>query len=57
MSTVLPPLSEPGRLRLARCVVEDGWSLRRAAERFPGCGHDDGPRGLPLPHDRAAAHR
>ena len=28
------PLSELGRLRLARCVVDDGWSLRRAAERF-----------------------
>lgn len=28
------PLSETGRLRLARCVVEDRWSLRRAAERF-----------------------
>jgi transposase InsO family protein len=28
------PLSETGRLRPARCVVEDGWSLRRAAERF-----------------------
>jgi transposase InsO family protein len=28
------PLSETGRLRLARCVVIDGWSLRRAAERF-----------------------
>ena len=28
------PLSETGRLRLARCVVEDGWSYRRAAERF-----------------------
>jgi transposase InsO family protein len=27
-------LSEIGRLRLARCVVEDGWPLRRAAERF-----------------------
>jgi integrase len=26
------PLSETGRLRLARCVVEDGWSLRRAAK-------------------------
>jgi hypothetical protein len=23
-----------GRLALARCVVDDGWSLRRAAERF-----------------------
>jgi transposase InsO family protein len=28
------PLSGLGRLRLASCVVEDGWSLRRAAERF-----------------------
>jgi transposase-like protein len=28
------PLSETGRLRLARCVVEQGWPLRRAAERF-----------------------
>ena len=28
------PLSETGRLRLARCVVDDGWPLRRAAERF-----------------------
>jgi transposase-like protein len=30
-------LSETGRLRLARCVVEDGWSYRRAAERFQVC--------------------
>ena len=28
------PLSETGRLRLARCIVDDGWPLRRAAERF-----------------------
>ncbi len=28
------PLSETGRLRLARSVVDDGWSLRRVAERF-----------------------
>ena len=28
------PLSPTGRLRLARCVVEEGWPLRRAAERF-----------------------
>ena len=27
-------LTPKGRLALARCVVEDGWSLRRAAERF-----------------------
>ncbi|WP_189094733.1 IS481 family transposase, partial [Nocardia jinanensis] len=34
MSHPNAPLSELGRLRLARCVVEDGWPLRRAAERF-----------------------
>jgi len=28
------PLTETGRLRLARCAVEDGWPIRRAAERF-----------------------
>lgn len=28
------PLTETGRLRLAKCVVEDGWPLRRAADRF-----------------------
>jgi transposase InsO family protein len=28
------PLTETGRLRLARYVVDDGWPLRRAAERF-----------------------
>ena len=28
------PLSETGRLRLARCVVDQGWPIRRAAERF-----------------------
>lgn len=28
------PLTELGRLRLARCVVDDGWPLHRAAERF-----------------------
>jgi transposase InsO family protein len=28
------PLTELGRLRLAQCVVDDGWPLRRAAERF-----------------------
>ena len=27
-------LTPRGRLALARCVVDDGWSLRRAAERF-----------------------
>jgi transposase InsO family protein len=28
------PLTPTGRLRLARCVVDDGWNERRAAERF-----------------------
>jgi transposase InsO family protein len=28
------PLAVEGRLRLARCVVDDGWPLRRAAQRF-----------------------
>jgi transposase InsO family protein len=28
------PLTETGRLRLARCIIDDGWPLRRAAERF-----------------------
>lgn len=28
------PLTETGRLRLAQCVVDDQWPLRRAAERF-----------------------
>lgn len=27
-------LTERGRLRLAGCIVDDGWPLRRAAERF-----------------------
>jgi len=27
-------LAPKGRLQLARCVVDDGWTLRRAAERF-----------------------
>lgn len=34
MSHANAPLTPTGRLRLARCVVEEGWPLRRAAERF-----------------------
>ena len=34
MTHAMAPLSETGRLRLARCVVDHGWPLRRAAERF-----------------------
>jgi transposase InsO family protein len=28
------PLTETGRLRLARCIVDGGWPVARAAERF-----------------------
>jgi hypothetical protein len=28
------PLTETGRLRLARCIVDHGWPIARAAERF-----------------------
>ncbi|MCW2669127.1 MAG: transposase [Frankiales bacterium] len=28
------PLTELGRLRLAQCIVDDGWPIARAAERF-----------------------
>jgi len=34
MSHANATLAPKGRLLLAECVVEDGWSLRRAAERF-----------------------
>ena len=47
------PLSETGRLRLARCVVEEGWPLRRAAERFQVSVNYRGPVGRPLPRGRA----
>jgi hypothetical protein len=32
--TAMLRLTPTGRLRLASCVVDDGWPLRRAAERF-----------------------
>ena len=34
MSHANATLTPRGRLRLARCVVDEGWPLRRAAERF-----------------------
>ncbi len=34
MSRAYALLTPKGRLRLARCVVDDGWTLRRPAERF-----------------------
>lgn len=37
MSHANAVLTPKGRLRLAKCVVEDGWPLRRAAERFQVC--------------------
>ena len=55
------PLSPLGRERLARCIVEDSWPLRRAAERFQvsvGTAarwaerfREDGPDGM---HDRSS---
>ncbi|MBP2367545.1 hypothetical protein JOF36_003241 [Pseudonocardia parietis] len=54
--TVTPPLTPTGRLRLARCVVDDEWPLRRAAElfqvavttavRWAGRYREDGEAGL-----------
>lgn len=59
------PPTPTGRLRLARCVMYDGWPLRRAAERFQvshptaarwasplpptGSGRDAGPLQPPAP--------
>jgi len=34
MSHANAMLTPTGRLRLARCIVDQGWPLRRAAERF-----------------------
>ena len=34
MSHANAKLAPRGRLALARCVVDDGWPIRRAAERF-----------------------
>jgi transposase InsO family protein len=34
VSHAMSPLSETGRLRLARLVVDKGWTLARAADRF-----------------------
>ncbi|GGO97311.1 hypothetical protein GCM10011612_09550 [Actinomyces gaoshouyii] len=34
MTDANAPLTPEGRRRLARVVMEEGWSMRRAAERF-----------------------
>ena len=34
MSHANASLTPTGRLRLARCIVEGGWPLRRAADRY-----------------------
>ena len=41
------PLTETGRLRLARCIVEEGWPVRRAL-RGSRSRHDGGAVGGPL---------
>ncbi|GAB1326379.1 hypothetical protein ACE1SV_07180 [Streptomyces sennicomposti] len=53
------PLTETGRLRLARCVVEDGWPLRRAAERFQisPTTSSGAARAVRLPGDAARRRR
>jgi transposase InsO family protein len=51
-------LTPRGRLLLARCVVEQGWPLRRAADRFQVSATTAAPLGRALPragrrrHDR-----
>ncbi|WP_206430443.1 helix-turn-helix domain-containing protein, partial [Mycobacterium sp. P7213] len=34
MSHANASLTPKGRLKLARLIVDDGWPIRRAAERF-----------------------
>nr|BFF02947.1 hypothetical protein GCM10020241_46220 [Streptoalloteichus tenebrarius] len=43
------PLTPMVRLRLARCVVDEGWPLRRAAERFQVWSQHGETMGRPLP--------
>jgi len=43
------PLSETGRLRLARCVVDDGWAIAAGRGAVPGLAFHGGPLGGPLP--------
>ena len=43
------PLTETGRLRLARCIVEDGWPRPPGRRAVPGLPHHRGPVGGPLP--------
>ncbi|HLR28317.1 MAG TPA: leucine zipper domain-containing protein, partial [Ruania sp.] len=40
-------LTPTGRLRLARCIVDQGWPLRRAADRY----------GVSVPTAQRWAHR
>ena len=63
MTHVNAPLTPVGRLRLARLIVDDGWSLRRAAERFqvsPATASKWASRfraGLPLTDRSSRPHR
>lgn len=59
MSRCTAPLTLTGRLRLARCTVDDGWEPRGGADRYcvwvPTAQRQPGPRaqvgwyGGPLP--------
>ena len=48
-------LTPAGRLRLAQLVVDQGWPLRRAAERLELLGDHRQAVGRPLPRRRVAA--
>lgn len=43
------PLTPEGRRRLARLVVEEGWPVRRVAERFQVSPTHRQPVGGPVP--------
>ena len=45
-------LAPKGRLELAQCIVNDGWTYRRAAETIPGLGQHRQTVGRPLPRRR-----
>ncbi|MGJ1513142.1 helix-turn-helix domain-containing protein, partial [Clavibacter sepedonicus] len=57
------PFTPAGRVRLARLIIEDGWPVRRAAERFQ-CSPATASRwarryraGLPMTDRSSRPHR
>jgi transposase-like protein len=62
VSQVRTPFTAEGRRRLAKLIVDDGWSIRRAAERFQ-CSPATAPKwaaryraGLPLTDRSSRPH-